>query len=179
MCALEEMVLDPFLALPVRVAAGKLRLCIQASIRHDDLVNTPLAACEWVRKPGDCKVIGLRSRAVRAKAGPRLWVASLRGASEAGDGWLVRLMSLVLAAHRASWRSAPLVNRYRASCRTDSTTPLEPHRQGLDAEVLHDRRHGTLRTVPPQRPDLSQTEAHLLPPADGCCHWYWRRRSAV
>ena len=105
MCALESMVLDPFEAPPVRLAAGKLRLCIQASIRHDDLTNTPLAACEWVRKPGDSAIIGLRSRTVRGKTGQRLWVASLRGATEDGDGWLVKLMSLALGAQGASWRS--------------------------------------------------------------------------
>ena len=105
MSALESLVLDPLEALPVRLSAGKLRLCIQASIRHDDLTNTPLASCEWVRKPGEEAIVGLRSRTVRGKTGQRLWVASLRGATEAGDGWLVRLMSLALTAHGATWRS--------------------------------------------------------------------------
>lgn len=105
MCALESIVMDPFEPGPARLAAGKLRLCIQASIRHDDLTNTPLAACEWVRKPGESRIVGLRSRATRGKAGPRLWVASLRGASPEGDGWLSCLMKLVLAAHGASWRA--------------------------------------------------------------------------
>lgn len=102
--ALENMVLDVFLERPVRVAAGKLRLCVQASIRYDDLLNTPLRCCEWVRRPGEEGVVGLRSRAVRGKSGPRLWVASLRGVSESNDRWLPTLMDLVLQAHGASWR---------------------------------------------------------------------------
>ena len=47
MLALENITMDPFVARPKRVACGKLRLCIQASIRFDDLLNTPLGCCEW------------------------------------------------------------------------------------------------------------------------------------
>ena len=39
--ALEDLVLDPFLPHAQRVAAGKLRLCIQSSTRYDDIANTP------------------------------------------------------------------------------------------------------------------------------------------
>ena len=38
--ALEKIVLDDFSSVPQRIAAGKLRLCCQASIRYDDLVHT-------------------------------------------------------------------------------------------------------------------------------------------
>ena len=78
MCALEAIVLDVFMSRPARVAAGKLRLCIQASIRHDDLSNTPLSACEWARRPGERKIVGLRSRAATGKTGPRPGVGSAR-----------------------------------------------------------------------------------------------------
>lgn len=42
MLALEHITMDPFVARPRRVACGKLCLCIQASVRFDDLLNTPL-----------------------------------------------------------------------------------------------------------------------------------------
>ena len=44
--ALEKMVKDDMLKKPLNVASGKLRLCVQASIRHDDLLNTPISALE-------------------------------------------------------------------------------------------------------------------------------------
>ena len=50
-----------------RLPAGSSRLCIQSSTRYDDILNTPLAACEWLRKPGEKEVIGLRSRATAGK----------------------------------------------------------------------------------------------------------------
>ncbi|CAE7766427.1 scn4aa [Symbiodinium sp. CCMP2592] len=85
---LEQICLDPCLADPWRVAAGKLRLCAQASIRHDDLLNTPLKNCEWIRRS-----------AARGKSGPRLWVASIKGVCKSGDNWLNELMVLVLKSH--------------------------------------------------------------------------------
>ena len=103
--ALERCVMDGFLPKTERVACGKLRLCIQSSTRYDDILNTPLAACAWLRKPGEKEVIGLRSRALRGKTGPRLWVASLRGACAENDNWLPTLMSLVLESHGATWHS--------------------------------------------------------------------------
>ena len=102
--ALEVAVTDPFLTKPVRVACGKLRLCIQASTRFDDVLNTPLSGCEWIRRPGEKEIIGLRSRAVRGKSGPRLWVASLKGASQKTDGWLQELMRLLLDSHGETWK---------------------------------------------------------------------------
>ena len=103
--ALECLVMGPFTDLPVRVAAGKLRLCAQASIRYDDLLNTPLRRCEWVRRPGSTEVVGLRSRAAQGKSGPRLWIASLKAVDPSNDKWLVTLMSLLLRAHGSEWRS--------------------------------------------------------------------------
>ena len=97
--ALEQICLDPCLADPWRVAAGKLRLCVQASIRHDDLLNTPLKDCEWIRRSGEPGIVGLRSKAARGKSGPRLWVASIKGVCKSGDNWLNELMVLVLKSH--------------------------------------------------------------------------------
>ena len=75
MHALESAVIDNSLPCTERVACGKLRLCIQASIRYDDLLNTPLECFEWVRRPGEINnIIGIRSRALRGKSGPRLEV---------------------------------------------------------------------------------------------------------
>ena len=105
MLALEHITMDPFVARPKRVACGKLCLCIQASIRFDDLLNTPLGCCEWVRKPGEKGVSGLRARAVRGKCGPRFWVASNRGISEDTDGWLNSLVKLLLDSHGESWEN--------------------------------------------------------------------------
>eukprot|EP00435_Cladocopium_sp_Y103_P003680 s2693_g1.t1 len=51
--ALEAAVLDRTLTKPERVACGKLRLCIQSSTRFDDILNTPVVCCEWVRRPGE------------------------------------------------------------------------------------------------------------------------------
>ena len=102
--ALEMAVEDGYLPKPARVACGKLRLCIQASTRYDDLLNTPLSECEWVRKPGERAVIGLRSRAIRGKSGPRLWVASLKGVKPEHDNWLVCLMRLLLESHGETWK---------------------------------------------------------------------------
>ena len=103
MLALERIVLDETMWKTHRVAAGKLRLCVQASIRHSDLQNTPLHLCEWIRKPKATHVVGLRSKARRGKTGPRLWVASLRGADPVGDGWLEKLMALLIESHGTDW----------------------------------------------------------------------------
>ena len=103
--ALESVVLDESYPLAQRVAAGKLRLCVQASIRYSDLLNTPLANYEWVRKPGSAEVVGLRSKARRGKTGPRLWISSLRGATPSGDGWVEELTKILLKSHGSNWRS--------------------------------------------------------------------------
>ena len=47
--ALEDLVLDPFLPHAQRVAAGKLRLCIQSSTRYDNIANTPLTEIVTLR----------------------------------------------------------------------------------------------------------------------------------
>ena len=68
-------------------------------MRYSDLINTPLTNYEWVRRPGDSQIVGLRSRARRGKTGPRLWISSLRGASESGDGWVEEFVRILLRTH--------------------------------------------------------------------------------
>ena len=103
--ALEGIVSDPFLHLPQRIAAGKLRLCIQSSTRFDDILNTPLSQCEWVRKKGELSIIALRSKALRGKNRARAWIASTLGVTPSGDGWLPTLMDLLLKAHKSTWKT--------------------------------------------------------------------------
>ena len=101
--ALEDLVLDPFLPHAQRVAAGKLRLCIQSSTRYDDIANTPLSHCEWVRRPGELDIVALRSKSLKGKSGARLWIASVMGVSESGDKWLSTLVELLLGMHGQRW----------------------------------------------------------------------------
>eukprot|EP00434_Breviolum_minutum_P007863 symbB.v1.2.006938.t1/scaffold421.1/size207896/1 len=103
--ALECIVMDPFLHSPQRVAAGKLRLCIQSSTRYDDILNTPLGQCEWVRKKGELSIIGLRSKALRGKNKARAWIASTLGITPGGDKWLPTLMDLLLKSHKEGWKT--------------------------------------------------------------------------
>ena len=104
MIALEEAVLNGYLTKPERVACGKLRLGIQSSTRFDDLLNTPLVCCEWVRRPGESEILGLRSRTIRGKSGPRAWIAAISGVNPKHDDWLPVLMKLVLESHGIKWK---------------------------------------------------------------------------
>ena len=102
---LESAVGDPTLAKGVRVAAGKLRLCCQASMRWDDLARTPMGHLEWVRRRGSSKVVGIRSLHAQSKTGVRPWVASYLGVTEHSDDWLAILVQLLLEIHGAAWQS--------------------------------------------------------------------------
>ena len=102
---LESAVGDPTLAKGVRVAAGKLRLCCQASMRWDDLARTPMGHLEWVRRRGSPKVVGIRSLDAQSKTGVRPWVASYLGVTEHSDDWLAILVQLLLEIHGAAWQS--------------------------------------------------------------------------
>eukprot|EP00435_Cladocopium_sp_Y103_P012655 s309_g3.t1 len=101
---LESMVLDDERPMFERITAGKLRLCIQGSLRHSDLTSTPLRSLEWCRFRGTCHTIGVRATAPRTKSGPRAWAASLLGITPDGDGWLTKLVELVISSHGKSWR---------------------------------------------------------------------------
>lgn len=91
-------------SLAERVTSGKLRLCAQASIRHDDLTNTPLGRTEWCRLRGGTSILGLRAKASTTKTGPRPWVASYLGVNPANDEWLRVFVETVLSAHGDSWK---------------------------------------------------------------------------
>ena len=95
---------NPMLGKGYRIAAGKLRLCIQASLRWDALQRTPFMNVEWVRRTGENRIIGLRSKFGDSKTGPRPWVASYLGVSEEGDDWLPVLVHLLMESHGEGWR---------------------------------------------------------------------------
>lgn len=73
---LESVIMCKERRLVERVTAGKLRLCIQASIRHNDLLSTPMHMMEWCRFLGSEKAAGVRAKAPCTKSGVRPWVAS-------------------------------------------------------------------------------------------------------
>ena len=101
---LEQGVKDTSRDYGARAVMGRLRLCAQASVRHNDLLNTPLSEVEWCRTRGTTIVRGLRSKSLKGKTGPRPWVASFMGISQDHDDWLIVLMDLMLTVHGDSWR---------------------------------------------------------------------------
>ena len=101
--ALEKIVLDDTLDKTERISAGKLRLCCQASIRYDDMLNTPLSCLEWIRRRGELAIVGIRARSSRGKMIARPWVASLMGVEESNDRWLAVLVEMVVASHGRKW----------------------------------------------------------------------------
>ena len=81
---------------PLRLAAGNLRLCIQASIlsiRYDDLAHTPLKNLECTRRRGGLGVVALRSKATQGKNKARLVIA-----------WLDCVLKLLLEARGPGWK---------------------------------------------------------------------------
>ena len=96
---LEQTITNPRLSKGLRVTAGKLRLCIQASLRWDDLQRTPFCNVEWIRRRGENLVVGLRSKFGESKTGPRPWIASYLGVSEDGDDWLPVFVNLLMDFH--------------------------------------------------------------------------------
>ena len=101
--ALEKIVLDDTFLKTERISAGKLRLCCQASIRYDDLLNTPLGCLEWIRRRGELAVVGIRAKTKRGKTRARPWVASLMGVDAGNDRWLAILIELVVGCHGRRW----------------------------------------------------------------------------
>ena len=130
--ALEVVVLDPSYPMPERIAAGKWRLCCQASIRYDDLVHTPLKNLQWVTRKGEEGVVGVRARTTQGKCKARPWVASLMGIDPKHDQWLVTLMALLAESHGSAWQL------------DDPTTPV---RKSPEMEPA----------LPPNRPALAST----------------------
>ena len=103
--SLEEIVLNDLFQTPFRIAAGKLRLCCQASIRYDDLVHTPLSSLEWVRRKGGTTVVAVRAKSTQGKNKARPWIASLMGTRPENDRWLCVLLEMVLDIHGSSWKA--------------------------------------------------------------------------
>ena len=103
MFPMEDATTERSMALGKRLVAGKLRLCIQASLRWDDLARTPVQALEWVRQKGESAIRGLRSRHAGSKTGTRPWVASYLGTCPENDDWLPTLVRLLQEAHGEGW----------------------------------------------------------------------------
>ena len=102
--ALEDIVMNDLFQTPLRVAAGKLRLCCQASIRYDDLLHTPLSSLEWVRRKGGTTVVAVRAKSTQGKNKARPWIASLMGTCPENDTWLCTLLEIVLEIHGSTWK---------------------------------------------------------------------------
>ena len=100
---LESIVQDPFVPKPGRIAAGKLRLCCQASVRYDDLLHTAAKDLEWVRRRGSTKIVAVRAKTTQGKTRARPWIASFKGVTKDGDGWVESLMKLIVEAHGSTF----------------------------------------------------------------------------
>ena len=111
MWILEEVALDDRRPLPQRVACGKLRVCIQCSMRHNDLLNTPLSDYEWVRRRGSMDIIALRSKALKGKSGARAWICSTLAVDKGHDKWLSVLVGLLIESHGVAWTSHDFTGR--------------------------------------------------------------------
>ena len=85
-------------SLPDRLVCGRARLAAQASIRNDDMRNTPVAALEWVFDEHQ-QYIGILTRAAATKTVPRHWSASSLATSHHNDGWLEETIALLRLAH--------------------------------------------------------------------------------
>lgn len=157
-----------------RITSGKLRLCAQASIRHDDLNNTPLHNTEWCRLRGSRAVGGLRAKASKTKTSPRPWVATHLAAHRDHDEWLPCLVKLILDCHGDMWKTRSFFapgfvgdqspSNFPSSLETDALIikrmMKEDLEKGLGAlqvaweQVIHANLHG---------PPGNQGEGHSLP----------------
>ena len=96
---LEEVTLDEERSAPDRLVAARLRMCAGASIRHNDMINTPVSRCEWVALPTDQGVRALRTRARQTKTEARHWIVSHLGMSSSNDQLLPTAVLLLGKAH--------------------------------------------------------------------------------
>ena len=101
---LEGVVLNRDKDLQTRVACGKLRLCIQASIGHSDLTGTAMRSIEWCRPVGREEVLGLRAREVKSKGGPKPWAAAWVAVNPDKDSWLFVWVDLLIKMHGPGWK---------------------------------------------------------------------------
>eukprot|EP00435_Cladocopium_sp_Y103_P034639 s1626_g9.t1 len=154
---LEVVVLDVKRSPVERVTAGKLRLCIQASIRHNDLLSTPMNMMEWCRFMGSTKAAGVRAKAPHTKSGVRPWVASFLGVCPAGDGWLEATMDLLIKSHGDGWKTHEF-----CGCAPDGENSFlcYPSCLGTDVEIL---RSMVARDIQAGKgPSMSLTDASAI-----------------
>ena len=128
---LETAVSDHTLNLGVRIAAGKLRLCVQGSLRWDDLSRTPFGHVEWVRRKGSLAIVGLRSKDAQSKTGARPWVASYLGVTVHSDDWMAILVQLLLEVHGAAWKSHDHTGKSFTSDGRNSKTAVASFQQDV------------------------------------------------
>ena len=100
---LEDVTTSMGFPLNKRIVAGKLRLCIQAALRWDDLTRTPLGNLEWVGVKGDVAIRGLRTKVAGSKSGNRPCMASYLGSCAKNDDWLPTLVRLLQEVHGEGW----------------------------------------------------------------------------
>ena len=130
---LERAILSEGRSLAERLVCGKLRLCAQASIRHDDLERTPLSTTEWIRLKGGVEIIGMRACAPVTKSGVRPWVASYLAVSPDNDLWMSKFVELVIQAHGDSWST----REFFCPGFADDVTPLGfPSTWGADVTII-------------------------------------------
>ena len=129
---LEDVLASPKMARGLRVACGKLRLCVQASLRWDDLSRTPMACVEWVRRRGEKEVVGLRTRQAGSKTGNRPWVASYLGVKEDGDDWLSILVHLIIQDHGRDWEKDDHLGKAYTKDYESATTAIASFGQDVD-----------------------------------------------
>ena len=87
-----------------RLTLGRLRICIGASLRHDDLKRTSTSTYSFLMEHESVVVRGLVGCAVRTKTQPRHWVCS--GHSVSGPlelSGLEATIKLLRTAHGAGW----------------------------------------------------------------------------
>jgi len=146
---LEGIILDESRHKADRAVAARCRICFGASIRHDDLLRTPLGRCEWIGQKGTNLMQGMRSRAADTKTGSRTFVVSYLGVCPEHDKWLSTAMELVLESHGATWQQDDHFGKSCTKDRLSFTSAPATHQQDtwhiriLMIEALRDR--GTSR----------------------------------
>ena len=101
---LENGVLDKVRCHVDRLAMGRMRVAVGASVRNDDLRRTPVARMELVLHP-DGSMRGVKARAKRTKTHARLWVCSSLGIDSVNDGWLQQVIVLLREAHGTNYNT--------------------------------------------------------------------------
>jgi len=131
-----------------RLLVGRFRMLVQASLRHDDLRNTPLASLKWISSDPGTLDEALRAppalsgpkRALVGKAKvtktgyPRPWVVSNLGVTSDTNGWMEKVIELLREAHSLTGSSADDHVGKRASPKLDEWEAGPPESQ---ADTMH------------------------------------------